>query len=218
MQKFEHTTRIDQYVKLKSNGEDQLYSAACAGSPGWIRKHDHDKVGWPMVWIEWDKEHWSYNGEEDRWAIEAHFEPVEETMSEEPKPPVDGGKMMEMFAEFLKTQGIEPGAQAESTPPPSSEPEDEQAKHKEQYGQLLDAVYEQMKEADSFLCIFVDRQHPTDSPVPVLIPRVANFYLSPEGGLLLEAHLSKLAAMAHEEVAIDKIRQVLNAEDGPSES
>lgn len=224
MQKFEHSIEIDQYVRLKPNGEDALYQAACAGSPGWVRKHDHDKIGWPMVWIEWDKDHWSYNGEEDKWAIEAHFEPVEEDMSDTPPqlpPGMTPEKMMEMFAEFVKTkteQGEDPVAPAPDVVPAESEP-DLQEIAREEYVKLANAVHEQILTADSFLVVLIDRQQPEDSPVPMLIPRAAHMYQSPEGGYLLEAQLSKLAAMAHEGNAVELIERALtDKEDGSSES
>jgi hypothetical protein len=215
MTKYPHTTQIDQYVRLKGDGQDQLYMAACAGSPGWVRKHDHDKIGWPMVFIEWDKEHWSYNGEEDRWAFEAHFEPVEDKMSTEDQPPklpegMTPEDLMSAFAEFVKTHGQQDTPPAPSTPEPVI---DEAAVARKEYQQLLELAYEQMKTADSFLVIFVDRQQSDESPVPLLTPRVANYYLSPEGGFLLGAHLSKLAAMAHDEAAMISIRKVLDGDD-----
>jgi hypothetical protein len=144
---------------------------------------------------------------------------VEEEMTDTPPelpPGTTPDKLMEMFAEFVKekvAQGQDPVAPAPAEVP--VEPErDQAALAREEYVKLANAVHEQVLTADSFLVILIDRQHPEDSPVPTLTPRVANAYLSPEGGYLLEAHLSKLAAMAHESNAVELIQRALNDEDG----
>src|SRR3954466_5189582 len=100
MQKQEHKVHENERVKLKSDGQDALYAFACAGSEGWVRNLDHDKLGYPMVYIEWDKDHWAYNGEPDRWAFEAHFDKVDNKMSDTPQAPQGGTP--EDFAEFVK--------------------------------------------------------------------------------------------------------------------
>ncbi len=52
---------------------------------GWVREKTHDEYGYPMVYIEWDKKHWAYNGERDGWTMEAHFDPKEKVMSDKEK-------------------------------------------------------------------------------------------------------------------------------------
>jgi hypothetical protein len=88
MQKQEHKVHENERVKLKSDGQDALYAFACAGSEGWVRKLDHDKLGYPMIFVEWDKDHWAYNGEPDKWVMEAHFDKIEDEnkMAETPTP------------------------------------------------------------------------------------------------------------------------------------
>jgi hypothetical protein len=77
-----HHTIINQRVRLKGDGQDQLYEDAYAGSEGWVRAQRFDRYGYPEVKIEWDQDHWSYNKQADQWAMEAHFEPVKGSMSE----------------------------------------------------------------------------------------------------------------------------------------
>src|SRR4051812_27694283 len=60
-----------------------VYDLARAGAEGWIRARTLDPVGeFPMVYVEWDKDHWAYNGQSDIWTYEDHFERAnEEKMS-----------------------------------------------------------------------------------------------------------------------------------------
>src|SRR5215210_1854477 len=78
----DHKFEVGQRVRLV---KDALYPLALHGMEGWIRKRNRDNLGYPMVYIEWDKDHWAYNGEGDEWTMEAHFEAVEDKVDEERK-------------------------------------------------------------------------------------------------------------------------------------
>jgi hypothetical protein len=205
-----HTTRKDQRVRLKSNGEDNLYMFAAAGSEGWVRDQTHDPTGFPMVLIEWDKNDWRYNGEPNRWTFEAHFEPVEDDKmaDEAPKLPegMDPQAMMAAFAQFLQSQtGDTSGAVSQQ-----SAVDAETAKMRGEFDKLVTEVSDRLHtpKVESMLVLWVEREK-GDGPDQVLVPRVANYYMTPESGYLLESHLSKLAAMAHDEAVMARIDQIL---------
>lgn len=75
--------RTDDYVELKV-GCDEVYDLAWAGTRGWITARQTDEYGFDKVYIEWDTEHWRYDGEPDGWTYATHFKPVESV-----EPPVE---------------------------------------------------------------------------------------------------------------------------------
>lgn len=195
MENQPHTTRINQYVRLKLDGQDSLYQFAYAGAPGWVRGQDHDRLGYPQVFIEWDKNHWSYQGEPDKWALEAHFEPMEENVSQMPQNPEE---LMALFQKFLESQ--QP-AGSDDKPTPAQTQEDDL---KARWDKALADTQVLLGESDSFIAITVTRADRPGQP-SVFVPRIVNFYKNAESGLLAELQLSKLAAMSHEEVIMDKV-------------
>lgn len=72
MSDFETNT----YVELLP-GCEEVYDKAMAGSRGWIRMRETDDFGFNKVFIEWDKDHWRYNGEADMWTFSSHFKVAE---------------------------------------------------------------------------------------------------------------------------------------------
>lgn len=209
MQKQEHRVRENQRVKLKSDGQDALYAFACAGSEGWVRKLDHDKMGYPMVFIEWDKDHWAYNGEPDKWAMEAHFDKIEDTEKMADTPPEDFQQFMQSMYNAWKGSQQTPENETVDV-----EIVDESKVNGEAvFRKVVEKATEFLPTSDSFIVITVNREQPDGQDIPTLIPRVFNFYKTTEGGLLAEMQLSKLGAIAHEELSIEAIRQQLGADD-----
>jgi len=201
MEKQEQLFKTGQRVRLKSEGQDNLYAWAFPGSEGWVRDAQLDDMGYPMIYVEWDKNHWTYNGEANRWTFESHFELVEENMEE--KKPEEFDDLLKQFQEFLiaKKKADEP------------EPEPARGDSLSEYKERLGRAIEVAKAADSFLIITVTREYP-DGPegIPLLVPDVVNSYQSPEAGYLLESRLSALAAMSHQDMALDAIRKELEGE------
>jgi hypothetical protein len=199
MERQKHKLRRNQRVRLKKEGQDALYEFAAAGSEGWVRDATHDKYGYPTVFIEWDRDHWTYNGEPDRWALEAHFDPVEDNKMSDGNKDFLGGLSPEefatAFAKFLTNQQA-PETNAPASDSPAAEKVAEQA--------IRDGGAELIKDADSFVLVATVRNSAGD-----LIPRVAQYYRSPEGGLLVELHVSKLATIAFEELAVARIREIM---------
>lgn len=60
-----------------------MYPMARVYNEGFVRQQQHDHLGYPLIYVEWDKDHWAYSGEEDCWVLEAHFDPVEENMADD---------------------------------------------------------------------------------------------------------------------------------------
>jgi hypothetical protein len=81
-QRFKANTR----VRLREGVDPGFYNGfSRVGNEGWVRKRKLDKYGYPQVLVEWDKDHWAYNGQPDGWTWEGHFEIAEDAnMSETP--------------------------------------------------------------------------------------------------------------------------------------
>src|SRR5271170_1972050 len=79
---------IDSRVRLRDGIDPSLYKGfSCTGNEGWVRDHRADEHGYPQVMVEWDHDHWAYNGAPNCWTWENHFDLVEEPMSEQPQNP-----------------------------------------------------------------------------------------------------------------------------------
>lgn len=64
-------------------GRDEVYRYAVSGSRGIVTKQKIDDYGFPMIYIEWDKDHWRFNGEPDGWTFASHFQVIEDPEPEE---------------------------------------------------------------------------------------------------------------------------------------
>lgn len=209
MEKQEHGTKINQRVRLKGDGQDQIYPMAPAGSEGWVRKQEFDSAGYPMVYIEWDRDHWTYNGEKDVWTFDSHFEPLKDvTMSKDTSQP-DFGEFLEFmrrqYEEFNKStndEDLETG-KAEKI----EKPKDDETVTQEEYNAVLAAATEAATVADGFLMIAISKDE--DAGRPMLVPFLIKAYKSTEAGLLAESQLSHLGGIAHENLAFTKIRSIL---------
>jgi uncharacterized protein YktA (UPF0223 family) len=196
---IEHSTKLDQRVRLKSNGEDALYRAAHAGSEGWVRKHTKDEYGYPMIWIEWDTLHWAFNGETDMWTYESHFEIVNERLESmhEEEPSLEEYKQFKQWLNSQKNSG-----------------KSFDVKIKEEYDLTLKEAVKLAKNSDSFLLITVDREDdPTGEESPTLVPRMSYYYQTDICGHTLELQLAKIATSAHEGLVYQTLNDILDDEE-----
>lgn len=71
-------TKLEVGMKVELlPGREDVYPRAVAAMRGVVRGLKKDRHGYPQAYIDWDKEHWRYNNEEDGWTFAAHFRPVE---------------------------------------------------------------------------------------------------------------------------------------------
>jgi hypothetical protein len=207
MEKIAYQFDLNEYVKLRSEGQDSFYPFAMAGSPAWIRKQDHDDLGYPVVFVEWDKEHWSYNGEEDRWTMESHFEPIDPEEIEESEDMPENQlpeELANLFKQFLESQGVMP--KSEDNEAPSSEAIDQK------YETALDEGVEFAKSADAFIILAIKKEG-NDPREMVFSPAVFNSYKDEVSGIFLESQVSRLGALGHVEAAHLLARAIFDKED-----
>lgn len=209
-----------QRVRLRSDIDTDIYGDyACVGNEGWVVKRRKDKFDLPEILVQWDKTHWTYNGIGDGWAMEEHFEPVED-MSKENDKEHQLDTLLQSFGQGLKA--IMGGDEEPQKPAPKQEssslknlldqqPEapDEQA----EFDQAIQEALEQMNESEGFVVLGVARRDHPKAENGMLIPFAASFSKTMESELLLGAHMASVAARAHQDLTIQAISAVAMNED-----
>jgi hypothetical protein len=183
--KVSNELEIDDRVELIP-GKDEVYEFAVAGAQGRIiGKKDED--GFPMVFIEWDENHWRYTGEPDCWTFESHFRPAEESDS---------------FSIFLECvfERVRTAYSIEKA---------------EQYTSKLESVLDILQESDGFLLITANRIE--DEGHEVLVPIISSGFAREDIMVVLEAQLIQMAAMAHQEMAMSILSKMEENEEDDEE-
>lgn len=177
-----HNTEIPigSRVELRS-GCDELYRFAVAGSRGVVRDHKTDELGFPLIYIEWDKDYWRYTGEPDGWTFPTHFRVIEE-------PP-----------NLLQDQIKKAKARRdEERCPHCGHEQDEAVRRAEEYLDVVQAAATDAVTADGFLIITVNEHpHPSLPGVVVVDPTIYSASMSEEAEQALLAQLAHLAAVWH---------------------
>jgi len=206
-------------IPLKSRVEikdevTEVYPLARAYMQGWIRDHRHDRLGYPEVWIEWDKKHWAYNGEKDGWTFESHFNLVED------KSMADSNEADDLLARLRKAvEALEgdPSRGAEESKP--SAPEDligasepELPSYEEHLTDALSAA----TEAEAFFLIAlrpvdIHGRHGYSAEV------YQSYREDPKSLLLLGTQISALGATLHEHCALELDQKDRDERRGTSE-
>lgn len=181
-------------VALK-DGVDHVYVYALAGTEGWVRGFKQDDDGFDLVRIEWDKEHWRYNGQPDGWTFADHFyvigspmppRKVEETEDEQAMPDMGDG----------------PLSLADMT---SDEPDPDR------YMEILTEAMDTASESEGFLMFTIRRQsNPENESEVMFIPQIFTNATSKEAGMLLDIQLAEAAAMSYQEMVFTLIQAIKN--------
>jgi hypothetical protein len=212
---IELTHHLPKNARVALKGEAAgLYEYGCAGNEGWIRGQKKDKWGYPMVKIEWDKDHWAYNGIEDMWTFESHFVPVkkEEPVTEQNEQAAFQAFMAKAFEAYKASQGEEP----EPDEPQQQvvvEREEELNQDQQKYAEVLKQAFEVAAEADGFLMLMISREEHPQTQREMLVPAAFEYYLSPEARVLTEGQLSQVAAQAHMALSLDRVREIMGRDD-----
>lgn len=169
-----------------------VYKRAVGGSIGVVRDKKIDE-GFPMVYIEWDKEHWRYAGEPDGWTFESHFQPTEKTSIfhalDDP----------EAFAEQIARRI-------------QDDIEDEDLI--DNYIDKLNQVVSLLAESEGFIVIAARQEpHPKGEEKSIVVPYVFGGFMNEATMLLLEAQMVQMSAMAHTEMAQHILERLRRAEE-----
>lgn len=118
-------------------GREEVYQRALAGSRGVIRASKVDDYGYEKVYIEWDKDHWRYNGEPNGWTYASHFQVAED---------------IDPHATDLVNGDID----IPLTPPVPSSREEREAQINDYVESMMDA-FDRASESDGFYLVTVRR-------------------------------------------------------------
>ena len=176
-------------VALKP-GADEVYLAAVVGTEGWIRDSKVDGDGFEMVKIEWDKDHWRYQGQPDGWTYADHFNeigpPSPGTPNPNPQAPAQEKSDDDVIAKL----------------PEQSEEE------VENYIDQLSEAMEACSEGEAFMVITVKKApHPENPGEMVYMPSLFQANTSKEAAMLLDIQLAECASASYQEMVF----QLLNA-------
>lgn len=207
----------DRRVRLRGSRTD-VYDLAKANAEGWVRAHNFDPVGkFPMILVEWDTDHWTYNGQGNMWTFEDHFELVNE---DKMKNDDELRQALKVIAEHYAKEDDPGPTEAEIEDDLDLEIEERQEPSEsgflpatnEQYISTLRQALQASKDADSFILIAVGKETHPQTGRPILAPRIFKADKTEEAALLLGTHVHQIGLLAHQELAIEAIAAVAGDE------
>jgi hypothetical protein len=203
-QKQEYRTKINQRVVIR-DAATHMYPMARAYNEGWVRRQQHDHLGYPLIYVEWDKDHWAYSGEEDRWVLEAHFDPVEDSMAEDKY-----NNLLKALADLVANIQAEPGDEPED----QTGPDELEEKDKElTYEYVLQRGAEAALAGSAYL-LFVAHKEELNGH-EVTIPILFMHSKDDEGALMVESAAADHVAHTAQRMIQDLLREQA---DGSPES
>lgn len=170
-------------VALK-DGMDSVYLFALPQAEGWVRDRKTDGDGFDLVFVEWDKDHWRYNGQKDGWTFQEHFDVKERAEEKAEQPDLE---------ELL--------AQIQAVP---RDPSDDEA---EEFFDELSEAFDHAAEGEGYFIIVIRRKQTDEGEV--LYPEIFAGTLSDEAGLLMDAQVAQIASASYQEMMVKLVNMVL---------
>jgi hypothetical protein len=216
MDKPEQQFPVGTYVRLKDGIDPSLYNGfSRTGNTGWIRKRKFDKYKYPQVYIEFNKDHWSWNGTEDGWTWQSHFEVAEESKMDELTPQNNQKELedkvrgiTETFVESLFGALGAPVKQADA--PPVSEPNVEESRDDpDKWENLAVQAANAVIDAPAYLVITLEHIEVPGAP-QMVIPRVFHAAREPEQALIVQSQLAHVLANLQDTTIAAVLQQETN--------
>lgn len=196
-----HRTKPRDRVRIKDS-VTHMYPNARVYNEATVRRRMHDSLGYPLIYVEWDKDHWAYSGEEDRWVLEAHFDKVEEhKMAAEEKP-----DFMQALSDLLKQyqdQDAEPEEKTDDEKVSAIEPGTD-------YDSVLDKAVEDARNGEAFIIIVATPEEYRGTAL--IAPHAYVHSKRDDAGFLVEAVMADLVAQNYSRLASDFLQ--VKREDG----
>lgn len=169
------------------DGAESVYAFALAGTEGWVRDRKKDEDGFEMVKVEWDRDHWRYNGQPDCWTFTDHFKVVGP-----PEPFDEDGE----------------GESKELEPPASAD-------QLENYMDTLTQAMDAASEGEGFFVLTVRRVPNPESPGEILyVPQLFSHSTSEAASILLDIQLAECAAQTYEEMVAHLVHRLKKEGNG----
>jgi hypothetical protein len=193
-QKQEHRTEPEDRVRIKGD-LTHMYKHARVYNEGVVKDKMHDDHGYPLIFIEWDKDHWAYSGEPDRWVLESHFDKVEEKMAAEDKP-----DFMEALAKLME--------QYRSKDNVNEDPRPTEAMG---YDELLNKASDDARDGLAFIMIVASPESYRGSEM--IIPHIYTESKRLDAALLLDATAADYVAQSFARLMTEGIQALRDDED-----
>lgn len=228
-------------VRIKNEVDPNIYDGMTTlWNEAWIRGIREDRWGLPMVLVEWDKNHWTYNGAPDGWTFAEHFEKVESEMAD-PKQEIDADAFQAIVNAFASQLGDMVKSQIDKHEPDGQSDVEAEAEDvvaidqadavskvenlltdgdalEERRAEAIEMVQEKLANAEAFVVIGVERHEDPRAPRGAIAPYTLKFAISKDSEILADCFMATLAAEAHQELALNAIVNHYNSEDGPEEA
>lgn len=163
-------------------GRESVYLMALPGTEGWVRDHKEDDDGFDMVAVEWDKDHWRYNGQPDGWTFAEHFKII--------GPPIEPKETKEMADEELPKPG----------------PSDDQI---EEFIEQITEAMDSASESEGFFMLTIRRIPNPENPNEIMfVPQVFSQSISSEAEALLDVQLMEYASMSFQQMALNLLEKL----------
>lgn len=203
--KQEHRTKLNDRIRIKDS-VTHMYEMARVYNEGFVRAQRHDDLGYPIIRIEWDKDHWAYSGEPDRWALEAHFDLVEDDMADKNEDFIK--QMADLFARWQADGSPQDGDHADSV----EDKPDPRPDHDLTFEEVLAKATEAAGASEAFVVITaVSEQY---DGVDIIVPYVYTHEKREDAALLCDATMGDLVARAHGRMASILIDQSKSGSSG----
>lgn len=206
MDKQEFRTRIGSRVRIRDS-VTHMYPNARVYNEAIVRARKRDQLGYPIIYVEWDKDHWAYSGEEDGWAIEAHFDLVEDQMAEDKRFNELLGGLSDLVNNF-KSEGETPDESKEKL---EIEPQEES---KMTYNEVLDRALEDARDGEAFIVLVARPQEFRGNQI--ITPHMYKHSKREDADMMLEAVMADIASQAYTQLVMQLIAE--RKRDGSSGS
>lgn len=219
-------------VKIRDNVHSGFYGGyGLPGNVGWIREHREEKYGYHQVLVEWDKDHWAYNGQPDGWTWEGHFEQAEESKMGQDKNDMAAAlqalalTFAESVVDVVSPQDTPKSAPEEVRVTASSEEDydrngpvweihDASRGEKDEsltYTQALEAAADAASDAEGFILVAVKTMDM--GGVQALSPVVYHAAKDMKSSILCNLQLSHISSNFTDHLASDAIYEVMGGDD-----
>jgi len=182
---------VNSRVKLKDGVSPEFYGGfARTGNEGVVRAQKVDEYGYPHIFVEWDKNHWAYNGAPDLWTWQDHFELIgkEKDMADDKE-----SQLAKLFSEFIE--------KAESIKNDSDKTKEvsKSDSSTREFSDIIEQAGEALFDLDAFYLIGVEK---VDGKVQ---PKIYAASKDVESSLYAQLQIANVAAAIQEKVISELI-------------
>jgi hypothetical protein len=176
-------------IRLKDGVHPGFYGGfGLPGNEGIVKGTDREQFGYPRVYVEWDKNHWAYNGAPNGWTWQDHFELIEGSdMSQ--KDEVDYEALLREFTERL--------GMASKREPEEEIPEDDSSEEAV-FDDTLEKAFEDAATSKAFVVVTLNEEDMEEGPGGFIFPSAYHAAHDHKSSLIVQMQLGELAQQFQE--------------------